>query len=223
MIIAIDGPAGSGKSSTAKMVAGLLRIVHLDTGAMYRAITLKCLRGKIPFDDEGALARVMKQTELSFTGSPPDVKLWMDGKDVSVAIRNDEVTKAVSDYCAVRIVREKLTDLQRAIGKDQSLVCEGRDIGTVVFPNAELKFYMVASIEERARRRKTDFARMGIVKSIDEISAEIAERDRKDSSRVHSPLRKATDALEIDTTLMTMQEQVRFIVEKAKEYSRARK
>jgi cytidylate kinase len=214
MIIAIDGPAGSGKSSTAKLVAGALKIVHLDTGAMYRAITLKCLEKKIPYNDENALKFVMDQTELSFTGSPPDTKIWMDGRDVSAAIRSDEVTKNVSDYCAVSIVREKLVDLQRKMGKGKSVVCEGRDIGTVVFPDAELKFFMKASIEERAKRRKMDFERMGIKKNIDELVAEIAERDRKDSSRKNSPLCKAPDAEEIDTTNMTIDEQVNYIVGK---------
>ena len=216
MVIAIDGPAGSGKSSTAKQVAAALHILHLDTGAMYRAVTLKCLRQAVPYTDENALALVMKQTALSLSGSPPEMKILMDGKDVSEAIRGDEVTKNVSDYCAVPLVREKLVELQRSIGRSQSLVCEGRDIGTVVFPNAELKFFMVAAIEERARRRRMDFQRIGLRKSIEELCAEIAERDMKDSLRTHSPLRKAVDAEEIDTTAMTLEEQVRYIVDKAK-------
>jgi CMP/dCMP kinase len=216
MVIAIDGPAGSGKSSTAQLVAAALHILHLDTGAMYRAVTLKCLRQAIPSTDENALALVMKGTELSLSGSPPEMKILMDGEDVSEAIRGDEVTKNVSEYCAVPLVREKLVELQRSIVGSQSLVCEGRDIGTVVFPNAELKFYMVASSEERARRRQKDFQRLGLQKSIDELRSEIAERDRKDSVRRHSPLRKAVDAEEIDTTSMTLEEQVRYIVDKAK-------
>jgi len=222
MIIAIDGPAGSGKSTTAKLVAGALKIVHLDTGAMYRAITLKCLRGNVSFKDQDALMSIMGQTGLSFTGSPPETKLWMDGEDVSAAIRGDEVTRWVSDFCAVPLVREKLVDLQRAMAKGKSVVCEGRDIGTVVFPNADLKFFIVASITARAQRRRTDFASMGVEKTLSELEAEIAERDRKDSSREHSPLRKAADAEEIDTTAMTIEEQVRNIVDKANAYLRAR-
>ena len=221
MIIAIDGLAGSGKSSTATKVAGVLNIVHLDTGAMYRAITLKCLRMGISFKDENALALVMEQTELSFTGSPPDTKLRMDGENVSGAIRGDEVTKSVSDYCAASVVREKLVALQRAMGKGKSLVCEGRDIGTVVFPDADLKFFMIASIEERARRRQKDFEMIGIKKNVDELAAEIAERDIKDSNRRLSPLRKASDAEELDTTAMTIDDQVQFIVNKAKAYTGA--
>jgi CMP/dCMP kinase len=216
MIIAIDGPAGSGKSSTARMVAQTLGIVHLDTGAMYRAITLKCLQCGIPFTDAQTLAGVMNDTSISFKGSAPNTQLWMDGENVSGAIRGDDVTKNVSDYCAVPIVREKLVDMQRKIAVGQSVVCEGRDIGTVVFPNAELKFFMTASIEERARRRMNDFRRMGVSKSEADLVAEIAERDRKDSTRKLSPLQKAVDAREIDTTSMTLMEQVRLIVEAAK-------
>ena len=222
MIIAIDGPAGSGKSTTAKLVAGALKIVHLDTGAMYRAITLKCLRENVSFNDEAALSAIMRNTALSFTGSPPEMKVWMDGNDVSAAIRGDEVTSNVSDYCAVGLVREKLVQLQRTMGRGKSVVCEGRDIGTVVFPSADLKFFMVASLEARAERRKADFARMGVEKSIDELKSEIAERDRKDSSRQLSPLCKADDAEQIDTTVMTIEQQVRYIVDKANKLSRVR-
>jgi cytidylate kinase len=215
IVIAIDGPAGSGKSSTAKRVAESLGFLYLDTGAMYRAITLKCVRQAIPYQDHGKIAELLKDTDISFTGTPETMRVWMDGEDVSVAIRSDEVTKNVSDYCAVPIVRTVLVDLQRKIGIRQSVVCEGRDIGTVVFPKAQLKFYMVASEEERAKRRQKDFAAMGIHKSVSELVAEIRERDRKDSSRENSPLCKAKDAEEIDTTNMTLDQGVRHIVAKA--------
>jgi cytidylate kinase len=215
MIIAIDGPAGSGKSSTAALVAINLGILHLDTGAMYRAITLKCLQTGIGCSDLRAIDRVMKSTALSFTGSPPKMRLWMDDEDVSEAIRSDTVTKNVSDYCAISVVREELVGLQRKIAEGQSVVCEGRDIGTVVFPHAELKYFMVASIEERARRRQKDFERIGVKKELLELEAEIAQRDLKDSTRSNSPLTKAVDAEELDTTDMSIDEQVRYIVGKA--------
>jgi cytidylate kinase len=157
----------------------------------------------------------MKNTALSFTGSPPEMRLWMDDEDVSEAIRSDTVTKNVSDYCAIAIVREELVGLQRKIAEGQSVVCEGRDIGTVVFPHAELKFFMVASIEERARRRQKDFERIGVKKELRELEAEIAQRDLKDSTRSNSPLTKAVDAEELDTTDMSIDEQVRYIVGKA--------
>jgi cytidylate kinase len=215
MIIAIDGPAGSGKSSTAKAVATRLGFTFLDTGAMYRAVTLKCLRLGIPATDHGALERAMTGMTIAFSGTLPEVRTILNGEDVSEAIRSDEVTKNVSDYCAPAVVRKQLVEQQHRIAAGTSVVCEGRDIGTVVFPSADLKFYMVASVEERARRRQRDFEVMGIRKSIPELVAEISARDKKDSTRQNSPLTMASDAEQIDTTTMTLQEQVDYIVNKA--------
>jgi cytidylate kinase len=216
IVIAIDGPAGSGKSSTAKAVAGALGILHLDTGAMYRAITLKCLRKGIDRRDEAGIGELLKKTEISFAGSPQALRIMVDGEDVTDAIRGDDVTKNVSDYCTVPAVRRMLVEQQRNIGRAQSVVCEGRDIGTVVFPDAKLKFFLVASAEERARRRQKDFAAMGVIKSIRELATEIRERDRKDSTRKNSPLKKADGAEEIDTTTLTFEQQVRRIVDRAR-------
>ena len=216
MVIAIDGPAGSGKSSTAKLVAQRLGALHLDTGAMYRAITLKCLREGIARTDMNALADCVKHTAIKFSGTPPGVKVWMGGNDVTDAIRSDEVTKNVSDYCKPKAVRDELVKQQRRMAESGIVVCEGRDIGTVVFPNAELKFYMVASVEERARRRQKDFEEIGVKKSIKELVEEIKARDKKDSTREISPLFKADDAEELDTTDMTLDDQVEYIVNKAR-------
>jgi CMP/dCMP kinase len=212
MIITIDGPAGSGKSTTAKLVARRLKIPHLDTGAMYRAITLKGLREGIRADDIAGLGKLVQRTKISFAGAPPEMKVWMDGEDVSLAIRGDEVTKNVSDYCAPAVVREAMVLQQRELARSGSAVAEGRDMGTVVFPNAEYKFYMVASVEERAKRRQKDFQKLGVTKSITDLMREIEDRDRKDSTRANSPLCKAADAEEIDTTKMTIEEQVECIV-----------
>ncbi len=216
MIIAIDGPAGSGKSSTAKLVAQKLGIQHLDTGAMYRLITLKCLKENIAFSDIDALAECVKGTTIAFTGAPPDMKVWMDGADVTDAIRTDEVTRNVSDYCKPTVVREELVKQQRRLAQASDVVCEGRDIGTVVFPNADIKIFMVASVEERARRRQIDFDTLGVQKSIEDLIKEIEDRDRKDSTRKNSPLYKAEDAEELDTTQMTLEEQVAYITGKAR-------
>ncbi len=215
MIIAIDGPAGSGKSSTAKLVAEKLGIMHLDTGAMYRAITLKCLTQEIPVSDTETIANLVKNTVIEFSGVVPNVNVLLDGKDVSKEIRGDEVTKNVSDYCTIDAVRAELVEQQRKIGHSAHCVGEGRDLGTVVFPDADLKFFMVASVEERAKRRQKDFEKLGIEKSIEELAADIEERDYKDSSRSNSPLVKADDAEELDTTNMTLEEQVDFIAKKA--------
>jgi cytidylate kinase len=222
MIIAIDGPAGSGKSSTAKAVAARLGIVYLDTGAMYRAITLRCLREGIAADDLPALGKTVASATIRFESSGGAVRIFLDGEDVTSAIRSDEVTRNVSDYCAPAVVREKLVEEQRAIAKGVSIVCEGRDIGTVVFPEAELKFFMVASPQERARRRQLDFQELGVRKSTAELVAEIEERDRKDSTREVSPLRRAPDAEEIDTTIMTFGRQVDYIVNKAEAYRKSK-
>jgi len=216
MIIAIDGPAGSGKSSTAKAVAAQLGFTYLDTGAMYRVITLKSLRNAIASDDLKALKALTDSTLISFTGIPPDIKVWMDGEDVSDAIRSDQVTKNVSDYCAPAVVRESLVRQQRIIAGNTSVVCDGRDIGTVVFCNAELKFFMIASVEERARRRLKDFEKLGVKKTLDELIKDLEIRDYKDSTRANSPLCKADGAQEIDTTDMSFDEQVQFIVSKAR-------
>ncbi|NLE00881.1 MAG: (d)CMP kinase [Fibrobacter sp.] len=222
MIIAIDGPAGSGKSSTAKAVAAKLGITYLDTGAMYRVITLKCLRYGIKADDHEGLAKIVADTKISFSGVPPATRVLLDGEDVSDAIRSDEVTKNVSDYCAPKVVRDALVEQQRLIGKDKSVVCEGRDIATVVFPDADIKIYMTASVEERARRRQKDFEKMGIFKSIDELVKEISVRDHKDSTRENSPLKMAEGAEQMDTTGMSLEEQVEYIANKAAALVRSR-
>lgn len=217
MIIAIDGPAGSGKSSTAKAVARRLEITYLDTGAMYRVITLAALRKGIPVTEEETLAELVAETVISFTGVPPDTRVWMNGEDVSDEIRGETVTANVSDYCAPVVVRTALVGQQRRLALGHSLVCEGRDIGTVVFPEADLKIFMTASARERALRRQKDFHSLGVEKSVEELEEELIQRDRKDSTRENSPLAKADDACEIDTTGMTLDEQVEFIVSKARE------
>jgi cytidylate kinase len=216
MIIAIDGPAGSGKSSTARRVARDLGFLHLDTGAMYRAITLKCLRLGILHTDNDSLQKCVEDTIIRFAGSFPDVRVTLDGADVTEEIRGEQVTGLVSDYCAPSVVRQALVEQQRQIASGRDVVCEGRDIGTVVFPNADLKFFMVASVEERARRRQRDFKNLGIEKTIDELAREIAERDHKDSTRQNSPLCKASDAIEIDTTNLSFEQQVELIVQRVR-------
>lgn len=217
MVIAIDGPAGTGKSSTAKAVAKRLKIMYLDTGAMYRVITLAAMRRGISSCDEAALADLVERTSIGFTGVQPQTTVWMDGEDVSTEIRGEKVTAKVSEYCAPAVVRRALVEQQRRIAGGQSVVCEGRDIGTTVFPDAELKIFMTASVAERALRRKRDFDRMGIEKSIEEISRELVERDRKDSTRQVSPFVKADDAIEMDTTGMTLDEQIEWVVDRARE------
>ncbi len=213
MIIAIDGPAGGGKSSTARAVAARLGITYLDTGAMYRAVTLKALRMGIAFDDDNSLGELMENTVITFNGAAPDTRVFMDGEEITEAVRNDEVTRNVSDYCARDVVRKALVSQQRSIASGLDVVCEGRDIGTVVFPDAQIKIFMTASVEQRAARRQKDFQDLGVKKSIEELIGEIRIRDTKDSNRSNSPLVKADDAIEMENTTMTLEQQIQFIVD----------
>lgn len=217
MVIAIDGPAGSGKSSTAKGVAKKLNFLHLDTGAMYRAVTLKCLREGISYKDEKALSQVVRKSSILFSGRAPDTRVFLDSEDVTEEIRSERVTNSVSDYCAPAVVRNELVANQRMISKGRSVVSEGRDMGTVVFPDAEIKIYMTASVEERARRRHNQLLEAGTQKNMSDLITEIRERDRKDSTRENSPLKKADDAVELDTTAMSLEEQIERISEMADE------
>ena len=212
MIIAIDGPAGSGKSTTAKIVAEKLGFIHINTGAMYRGIALKCLQQDINPDDIVKMEKILSEMSFQFGGEDGS-QLYMNGKDISFEITSTEVTETVSRISAIPMVREKLVQYQREMAGWLDVVLEGRDIGTVVFPDAEFKFFLIADIEERARRRKKEMETMGGIVSLAELTAELEERDRKDSTREHSPLIKAEDAVEIDTTGLSIEQQVNRIVE----------
>lgn len=207
-IVAIDGVSGSGKSSTAKAVAKELGILHLDTGAMYRAITFLALRSEVPPEKTDALAALTAHVNIDLDDLG---RLRIDGMDLSKDIRAPEVNAAVSDYSKVPEVREILVDIQRRIGSRRSLVAEGRDMGTVVFPEARFKFFMWASPEVRATRRVIELEALGMPADYDEVLRNLSERDAKDSSRDHSPLMKARDAIEIDTSRLTFPEQVAII------------
>jgi cytidylate kinase len=216
IIIAIDGPAASGKSTTAKLVAAQLGYLHIDTGAMYRAMALKVLKNKISAHDSIKVAELAKVTSVQLVSNGTKVKVVLDGEEVSEEIRLPEVTNNVSPVSTVFEVRALMVNEQRAMGKDGGIVLEGRDIGTIVFPKAELKIFMLANERERAERRKKELDLKGVVVKIDDLEKEILNRDRIDSEREVSPLRKADDAIELDTTKLTIQQQVEFIVAKAK-------
>ena len=212
MVIAIDGPAGSGKSTTAKNVAEKLGFIHINTGAMYRGIALKCIQEDVNIEDTSQLNYLLTHTKLEFA-SEGELTLFMDGVDISAEITSVQVTDFVSQVSAISEVREKLVQYQRKMAEGLNVVLEGRDIGTVVFPNADHKFFLVADIHERAKRRKKEMEAKGEVVSLEELTAEMLERDRKDSTRKHSPLKKTEDAVEIDTTGISIEEQVNRIVE----------
>ncbi len=212
MIVAIDGPSGSGKSSTAKEVARQLNFTYVDTGAMYRAITLATLRKNIHIDDIDKIARLTRQIQIRFQWIDNQHHTYLNDEDVTDAIRTSTVAAMVSPVSAIPEVREILASRQRQMAQDDNIVMEGRDIGTNVFPDADYKFYMDADIRIRAKRRSKDYDKIGQKLSIDEIIKELRKRDKIDSSRSHSPLKKADDAIIIDTTHLSFEKQVEKIV-----------
>ena len=200
MIIAIDGPAASGKSTTAIGVAKRLGITYLDTGAMYRAVTFGLIENDIKFEDSPELDNYLKQIKLKLSETKSGVILNLDGRNVSKEIRSSKVTENVSEVSALKSVRDSMVIIQRKLAKKNDCILEGRDIGTVVFPNADFKFFLIADEKSRAKRRQNDLKIMGEKKSIESVIKDINKRDHKDSTRKHSPLTKSEDAIIIDTS-----------------------
>ena len=201
MIIAIDGPAGSGKSTIAKLIAEDLGLVYLDTGAMYRLVTLKALNDGIL----GNLDKIIKMLD----DLRIDIKkngFYLDDTNVSEEIRKPVVSENVSDIAAIREVREKMVDLQRKFSESKNVILDGRDIGTVVFPNADVKIFLIADAKERANRRYKELVSKGENVKIEKIYENILKRDKIDSTRKESPLKKANDAIEVDTTSKNIEE-----------------
>jgi len=213
-VIAIDGPAGSGKSTVAREVAGRLGRLYVDTGAMYRALTLKAMKEKVGLLDEKALVNLSKNVEISLESFEGDLKVFLDKKDVSECIRSMDVTSNVKHVAALKGVRENMVLLQRSLAgtAPQGSVLEGRDIGTAVFPDARLKFYLDASVEVRASRRFKELKEKKSDISLEEVSEDVRSRDATDISRKEGPLKKAQDAIFIDTTDMTVEEVVKRIL-----------
>jgi cytidylate kinase len=210
--IAIDGPAGSGKSTVAKKVAVQLGYTYLDTGAMYRAITLKALRTKTSLEDEIALKKLTEQSTIELKMSGDELKIYLDGQDVSRAIRRPEVTENAFYIARTREVRKLLVAQQQQMGKGGGVVAEGRDMTTVVFPQAEVKIYLTASLEERAKRRYLELLQQGVKAELKKVKEEIAERDEKDMTRKDGPLKKIPSAYEIDTTHLAIDQVVERIL-----------
>jgi cytidylate kinase len=222
LVVAIDGPAASGKSTTARLAAEKLGYIHVDTGAMYRAVTLKVLRAGIPPDDRKAIGGLLRETHVALRREGGVTRVLLDGHDVTEEIRSREVTRSVSIVSRHRAVREAMVREQRRMGAEGGIVLEGRDIGTVVFPDADVKFFMIAGIESRARRRAQELRTKGAEPDLDGLMKEIRERDSLDSTRKESPLRKADDAIEIDTSDMTIEEQVRTVVDRVRRIAEGR-
>ncbi|MGQ9819188.1 MAG: (d)CMP kinase [Candidatus Kapaibacteriales bacterium] len=214
IIIAIDGPAGSGKSTTARLLAQRLGYLYIDTGAMYRAVTFFWLRSRLPLK-ESVIESILPQINIELKQKNDFLHIILNGKDVSSEIRSPEVTQYVSPISAFPSVRRFLVNLQRKYGNHGGVVLDGRDIGTVVFPNAHLKIFLTADLDERVCRRLKELREKGFIINVEDVRRQILERDRIDSSREHSPLRKSEDAILIDTTNLTIDEQVNKIYELA--------
>ena len=210
MIIAIDGPSASGKSTTAKGVAERLGITHLDTGAMYRATTYGIIESGIDLNDVQSIHEFLKNMALQFDSFN---HIWINGENVSNKIRTNKISSSVSAVSAVPAVRSKMVEIQRSIAKGKDCVLEGRDIGTVVFPNADFKFFLIADILVRAKRRLKDLEKIGEESTLNDLMSDIEKRDVLDSSRDVSPLVQAKDAIAINTSNLTINEQVEKIVQ----------
>ena len=211
-IIALDGPAASGKSTTAKLLAKKLGYIYIDTGAMYRACALSSLNKQISLDNQNLLNKMLNEIDIVIKQTNQGNKIFLDGEDVSEKIREENISLLSSKIASIPEVRKKMVALQQKMGANGAVVMDGRDIGTVVFPNADFKFFIVASYSVRAKRRWQELQNKGINSDLKKIEEELKWRDKNDSERTSSPLVKAKDAYEIDTTNLTINEQVEMIL-----------
>ncbi|MCC0633386.1 MULTISPECIES: (d)CMP kinase [unclassified Clostridioides] len=210
LIIAVDGPAGAGKSTIAKIVAEKLNINYIDTGAMYRAVTYKCLKNNIDVNNEKEVIKIAENSDIDFKNN----SIYLDQKIINEEIRTIEVSNNVSNVAKIKEVRKLMVEVQRKIGTKSSVILDGRDIGSYVFPNADYKFFLVATPEERGSRRYKELCNKGYNTTLKEVIEDIVKRDEIDSNREFAPLVKADDALEIDTTGKTIEQVVQEVVSK---------
>ena len=218
LTITIDGPAGAGKSTAAKGLAKLLNIAYLDTGAMYRALTLKAMRHKVNLENEDDLVKLACQTTLDLEDTSQGLKIFLDGEDVSQDIRTVEVTNNTFYIARAPKVRKIMVDWQRKIGGTKSIVAEGRDVGTVVFPNATVKFYLDADVDERTQRRFDELKAKGKNVEMNQLKQEVNDRDQKDFSRLAGPLKKTPDAIVIDSTHLSIDQMIDQMLKHIKQY-----
>lgn len=212
MIIAIDGPAASGKSTTAKIIAQELGFIYIDTGAMYRAVAYYTLENQINIDDFLAIDNMLDHIDIKFENINNQNQILLNNKNVNTEIRSPEVGNLASKVATKKIIREKMVDLQREFAKDNDVVLDGRDIGTVVFPDADFKFFIIASIDVRAQRRHKELLEKGINQDLEDIRQDLIWRDKNDTEREFSPLTQADDAIVVDTSNMNIEEQVKYIL-----------
>ena len=218
LTIAIDGPAGAGKSTVAKMLAKKLGYLYIDTGAMYRAFAYIMLKNNISLQNEAVIGEIARTIDIQLVACDEKDTVLVNGEDVTDAIRSKEVTSCVSAVSAIGIVRERLVDLQRKMAGEGGTILDGRDIGTVVSPKAELKFFLTASPEERTKRRMKEMEAKGIVVDFKELLSDIKRRDKMDSERAISPLKQAKDALFVDNSAITLEETVELLYDKVITY-----
>ena len=219
-IVAIDGPAGSGKGTVTKLVGEKLGLVNIDTGATFRCVTLEMLNKNIKIDEEEKIEEILKNININLLEENGKQKVVLNGEDVTLKIRSNEVNNFVSPVSTLKIVRENLLNLQRKMAENKNVIMEGRDIGTTVFPNANVKIYLDATPEERARRRVKQNEEKGIKTSYEEALENVKTRDKIDSEREIAPLKKAEDAIYIDSSNMTIEEVVEKIVKIIKDANR---
>lgn len=208
LTIAIDGPASSGKSTVARRIAADLNLIYVDTGAMYRTLTFEALKNNVNIKDQAALVELLEKTEITFEPNGNEQSVFSNGIDVTYGIRENNVTNTVSVVAAHSKVRKLMVKRQQDMAANNGVVMDGRDIGTVVLPDADLKIFLVASVRERAERRHKENKGKGIFSDLEQLKKDIAERDYKDSTRETSPLKQAKDAIRVDTTKMSIEEVV---------------
>lgn len=208
MQVAIDGPASAGKSTVAKIIAKNMGYIYLDTGAMYRACTLVAKQNRLAYDDQSGILKALNNNIISFKNIDDDQRVYINDKDVSFDIRTPEITANVSQVSALSEIRKKMVEIQRKIAGENNIIMDGRDIGTTVLPDADVKIFLIASVASRAKRRYLDFKEKGINQNLTDIEKDIADRDYKDMHRKISPLRKAEDAYQVDTTDMSIDQVV---------------
>ncbi len=212
-VVAVDGPAGSGKGTITKLVGEKRNLIYIDTGAMYRCVTLDCINNNVDYTDIAGIEKVLDKISIELKIEDGIQKVYLNRKDVSQEIREDKVNNLVSEYSAVKEVRDKITPMQQEMGKNQDIIMEGRDIGTVVFPNADVKIFLDCDVKERARRRYIQNQQKGINSTYEEILENIIKRERINSTREVAPFIKAEDAILIDSTNMTIEEVVNRVIE----------
>jgi len=216
LTIAIDGPSGAGKSTVARFLAKRLGYVYIDTGAMYRSVALRVKEKGISPEDELALNQLASSLHITFITEGEQTRVCCDGEDITSAIRSPEISRLASSISKQKGVREALVQMQREMGKEGGIILEGRDIGTVVFPDADVKFYLDAKSDERVRRRYHEMVKKGVKVDFKETQEELIQRDHNDMHRIHSPLKKANDALFIDSTHRSVEEVVEEMVHMVK-------